>query len=90
MYLLGKPDRVKIDGIYQKHLETGGTFNDEQLSLYFNNLMIQHNEAETAELRQQFKERLLVSYDLMSKNIKNQKIKEQLESMIETIKNENK
>jgi tetratricopeptide (TPR) repeat protein len=69
MYQLGKPDRLKIDGIYQKHLEAGGTFNDEQLSLYFNNLVVQFNEAKDAGVKQGFKKRIISDYFTLSKMI---------------------
>jgi tetratricopeptide (TPR) repeat protein len=69
MYQVGKPDRVKIDGIYQKFLDGGGVFNDEQLSLYFNNLVVQFNDAKDPNVKSGFKKRIISDYFTLSKMI---------------------
>lgn len=63
-----KPNKTKIDEIYRNHITSGSVLTEEQINLYFNNLIKMYNEAVDAP-KLEFKKRIISDYFMLSKMI---------------------
>ena len=67
-YQSSNPNKSKVDNIYKNHITSGNILSEEQINIYFNNLVRLINEANELQ-KQEFKKRIISDYFMLMKTI---------------------